>query len=184
MWIGSKVPPRIPVRTGPRIGPGRCHQPKRSADVGASTTHLTGWVDVPAIDPRGEMDPGHAVGAPGQPDDGAPGNPSALAGADLGQIREGDLEPRNRLDRDRSHPGDGSSKCHTPRSGGPHLIAHLCRVVDAPMAAVPSDRGIVGDHGPADWRAQTYGCDGEDDEHLSLKSNVQGGADRIQSVVR
>ena len=69
MWIGSKVPPRMPVRTTPRIGRGWSHQPKGTGDVGGPATESGTGIDIAAPDPGRQMDPRHPMRGSGQSDD-------------------------------------------------------------------------------------------------------------------
>jgi hypothetical protein len=55
MCIGSKVPPKIPVRTLASIGAGRGHQTEGAGDVGVAAAELCFRIDVLAVDSGGEV---------------------------------------------------------------------------------------------------------------------------------
>jgi len=172
MWMGSKVPPRIPVRTGSRIGARRRHQAKRPGDVGVHAIEPRHRIHVCAAQPCGEVDSRPAVGTASPGDDLPPLHPLTLPGADLGKIRHRDLEAGNRLDGHRLHPRHRTGECDLPGSRGADGLADLGCEVDPPMARILPHRGVAGHDGTVHRRHETHRCDGENCEHLTPLSSA------------
>lgn len=152
MCIGSNVPPRIPVRTTARIGPGRGDQAQRPAYVGRATSHVTRRIDIPAVHSQGQVDAWPAVGRPREPDHVATVNVLTLLHRDVRKVGDRDLESSKWLDGDGLHAGDGAGKCHLPGARRPNHSLHNRRIVHTPMTAVVTHRRIPGSHLTANRR--------------------------------
>ena len=72
MWIGSKVPPKIPILTAPRIGRRGRHQTQSPRDVSGTTAQESNRIYVAATDPDRQVNRFEAVSQPGRPDPLAP----------------------------------------------------------------------------------------------------------------
>ena len=155
MWIGSKVPPRMPVCTTPRIGGGWGDQPERPADVSGHTAKARARVDIPPTDADREMHTRRAVRASGGADDLTAGHVLPRAHAPLAEIGNRDLEARHRLDGDREHARHRSSKGDPTRCRSSHRDPHGSREVHAPMTAVLADWCEVGSDRAVDRSHET-----------------------------
>lgn len=156
MWIGSKVPPSIPVRTGPRIGPRWGHQAQRPCDVGHTTAHPSDRIDVHAPDPDREVDTWQAVRQTGDADQ----LPRADAGAGdhqyLFEIGERDLQTCGRLDGDRIHARHLTGERHGPGHRRHHRITNRGLIVDAPVPLIAANGSKRLDHNPGDRAGDAY----------------------------
>ena len=185
MWIGSKVPPRIPVRTVPRIGSRWGHQPESTGDVGVSTAHMGGGVDVCAVDPGRHVNTGNTVGSPRRSHGLAACHPGPARHLDGGEVGQRDFEPGHRLDGHRSHPGHRAREGDPARRGSGYGLIHDGGEVDAPVPGVLPCRGIPGDDGPVYRSRETNRRDSEDDQHASpLRTNLSVGDCGVKGVDR
>jgi hypothetical protein len=166
MWIGSKVPPRMPVRTTPRIGRGRGHQPEGTSDIRGPTPETGLGVDITASNPRGQVHPRHPVWASGEADNSAPGHPLSGADGSTRQIRDGDLEPGDRLDGHRVHPCHRSGEGDQSRDRSPNRGSRWDGVVDPPMPLIGPNRFVSSDHRTIDRCHETNCRKGQVDQHL------------------
>lgn len=167
MWIGSKVPPSIPVRTAPRIGPWRCDQAERPGDVRRPTTRLRRRVDVASVDTQRQMDPWHPVRPPGVTDHIAPSHLPTTRHVHIRQIGDGDLQPRCRLYRHGPHPRHRARERHHAGGRRPDNASLGRGVIDSPMAPVLANGRVRGHDRAWDRRADTHGGDGKCYVHLS-----------------
>lgn len=156
MWIGSKVPPSIPVRTSTRIGPRWGHQAQCPCDVGHPAAHPAHRVDVNAPDPDREVDTWQAVCKAGGADRLPLADPGAREHKYLFQIRERDLHSGGRLDGDRIHAGHLTRERDGTRHRGCHRITERSVKVDAPVAPIPANGSKRLDHHPGDRAGDAY----------------------------
>src|SRR5690606_37054998 len=179
MWIGSNVPPRIPVRTPARIGHRGFQQPESPRDVGARTADVPGRIDVAAADPHRHVHTRSPVRGARAADRLTPGPLLAGGHEHPGQIRDGNLEAGRRLDGHGSHPGDGAGEGHHARCRRRDDGPHGCAVVDTPMARVLPHRCVPGNDRACDRWRETYGCDCElNRQHLSPRRRTYTGSSR------
>lgn len=169
MWIGSNVPPKIPVRTSARIGRRRGDQTERPGDVGVPASQLASRVDVLAVDPGREMNPIDPVGRAGFADDLTSLHDVAGRHRDPGQVGDRHLESGHRLDGHRSHPGDRPGEGDSARGRSPGLRPDRDRIVDAPVTAERSHRGVLPHHRPIDRGHETDCSQHQPNQHLSLQ---------------
>ena len=99
------------------------------------------------------MDPGHAVGRPGDAHHLAPGHPLASGDIDAGQIGQRHLEPWDRLDGQSPHPGHRPGESDPTRGRGFDPRPDLGCIVDTPVARKLTGRGESGNDRSFDrWR--------------------------------
>lgn len=113
------------------------------------------------------MDPGDTILAPRASDWITALHMGSTRHTYMRQIGDRDLHSRHGLDGDGLHAGYGPSEGHYARSRGPHGVADIRRIIDAPMACVLTGRGIVGDDFSVYRYDEANSCDGECEHHLS-----------------
>ena len=176
MWIGSNVPPRIPVRTGPRIGLRRSDQSQCPGDVGMATPKLAGWIHIFSVDSDRHMDTRNSVFETCCADSLTSFNIGPMQHVNCRQIRKRYLETGHRLDRQSPHPGDAAGKRNNARRWRDYHVSRLRTEVNAPMPCVLTQRGIRLANGTVHRGSQTNcrNCHGQ--EHspppLHLKISV------------
>lgn len=170
MWMGSKVPPRIPVRTGSRIGARRCHQAEGPGDIGSHTVEPRQRIHVSVGESGGEMNSRPAVGTARPGDELSPLHPLTPEDCYLGEIGHRDLEAGNRLDGHRLHPRYGTGKGDRPGRRGTDRLTYLGCEIDAPVARVLPHRGVTGHDRAVHRGHETHRCDSDNCEHTPLSS--------------
>lgn len=156
MWIGSKVPPRIPIRTGSRIGLRRRDKTERPRNVGVGTPHLCHWIDVFTVDPGREMHRRMAMSYPAQSDRLTPFDPGATRHNDVTQIRNRRFESGHGFDGHRIHPRDRPGESHPTRRRRQGLGRKIRCEIGAPVPAKLSDRCITLNNRTVNRWADTY----------------------------
>jgi hypothetical protein len=174
MWIGSKVPPRIPVCTPPRIGGGWRHQPESTSDVGGNAPQTIMGVDIPAADPNREVNCRLAMGDTTGGDHLTASHLLAGAHQHHSEVGDRDLVPGHRLDRHGEHSGHRPGEGDPSRCRRPHPGTHRGFEVQPPMPGVFADRGEPRCHRAFHRRHETN-CDYcEIEDHFLSPATVPG----------
>jgi hypothetical protein len=155
------------VRTLARIRPRRSHQAERPGDIGIATAELGLRIDVLALDSGRKMNSVKPVGGAGGSDCIATIDRGARRHVYVRQVAQRNLEPGDRFERDRSHAGHRAGEGDPTRGRSSHRGAPSRGVVDAPVAAIRTDRDIVVDDRPLDRGDETYRAQGESEQHLN-----------------
>lgn len=156
MWIGSKVPPRIPIRTVARIGSRRRHKPERPADIGLTTPQLANRIHVPPPDPGRQVHRLLPMGPAREANTLPASHHFATPHVDRSQIRDGHFEIGDGLDGHRSHAGHLPCKRDTTANRRSHFGMWHCSEIDTPMSAVLAHRGEPRSYRTADRWAEAH----------------------------
>lgn len=179
MCIGSKVPPRIPVRTAMSIGPRGLEQPKRTRDIRSVTAQTRCRIDIRTPQADRHVYPWNTIFTPSGADHIAASH--SLTGRDSHPAQEGNghLHPGDRLH------GHGPHSCHGAREGDDSgcrcsdRIPHIRRIVDSPVPGIGATRGIGRDDFAVDRNAKANCCDCENENH-----GLSPGSQRIALAFR
>ncbi len=166
MCGGSKVPPRSPVRTWPRIGLPRWEEAQTPGDIGLAASDLGQGVDIHTPDPKRHVNSRLAVWSPGRGDPLAPLNHRALADFDGAQVGDRDLESGGRLDGDAPHAGDAPGEGHPSGGRSSDRLTDPGGVVDTPVPRILAEREEGYGHLPRHRGAEAHGRKDQDSEHL------------------
>ena len=161
MWGGSKVPPRMPRRTGDRIGQGTLRGSESQCAGGDQTTRRVEGRHVHATNPERDVHCLPVMSVTAHTDLLPLPDPLPDASPHLLEIGVRGTNVATVIDRDRQPPGDRTGEGHRACCHRPDRRSRDRAEVDAPVAAVRPDRGKAGDHGAADRRHERAGEDGE-----------------------